>query len=267
MTPENYNALVDEGGRPEEERIAAWNALSEEDRYRAKRLCVERGFRREHLTDDAPTTFFSPSGRFCLTVTYYQPSPRGWKYTRGVVTECATGNTVADVRRNFMHFPHCWVTKGGREYLLCGEDYQGYGIADLVTGEIRHHFPPIGHAGGGFCWSQVRPSSDAEVLAVEGCVWAASYDIVFYDFRDPMNPPYRQIGCMEDIADNLGWQSDGSYLVTRKYEVRASDAARYSELPEVEQARLDTDSTLTDYRTEQVTWQRPTLTTLPPASE
>ncbi len=254
MTPEAYLKLLEQDQIFYEERVGAWNALSETDRYRTRRLQIECYFQPQYLTNDLPEVINSPSGRYSLTLTYYLPGPKRWKYSCGVVSDLDTRQNIAEIHRNFRHFPYYWVEKASKEYLICGEDYQGYGIIDLETAETRHYFPPIGFAGGGFCWAEVRPSVDGRMLAVKGCVWGAPYEVAFFDFDHPLSVPYPLLGRVEDVTENLGWQSDGSYLVAHEYRVRASDGVRYEELSEEEQERLDEEDNLTEYRTEQIRW-------------
>jgi hypothetical protein len=74
------------------------------------------------------------------------------------------------VKRNFGHFWHSWIEHAdGNEYLLCGEDYQGYSVINLTAGRCTAYFPEEGYKGRGFCWTAAFPSPDRRVLAVDGC--------------------------------------------------------------------------------------------------
>ena len=148
----------------------------------------------------------APSGRFRLEIARHDQPDTRWTYSRGIVTEVATGRRIADVKRNFGHFWHAWVRKAsGREWLLCGEDYQGYSVIDLDAGTTAVVFEDAGLRGHGFCWAAVQPSPDGEVLAVHGCYWAGPYDLVFFDFSDPSALPLPEMSRISGQTDPDGW--------------------------------------------------------------
>ena len=181
--------------------------------YLRKREAVEAVFARAELVEDARETFDSPSGNYRLTVDRYSTSPTTWPYTRGVVTRTSDGAVVADVRRNFGSFWHRWVSGDDGEWMLCGEDYQGYSVVDLGRAETRVYIHDEAESGHGFCWTRVTPSPDGRLLAVDGCVWAGPYVVRVYDFRAPDRLPLPvalDLGEMPGIVDCefLGWRGD-----------------------------------------------------------
>jgi hypothetical protein len=84
---------------------------------------------------------------------------------------------LATVCRNFGLFPFAWV-----------EGHAGTGRVRTSVDARRDHRPPEPARGTAFCWAAVHPSPDGTRLAVEGCVWACPYELVLYDFSDPMSP-------------------------------------------------------------------------------
>jgi hypothetical protein len=81
---------------------------------------------------------------------------------------------IADIKRNHALFWRSWVLQGDNEYLLCGEDYQGYNVIALNgvnCGRNVFTFPPEAVDGRGFSWTAVKPSTDGKTLAVDGCYW------------------------------------------------------------------------------------------------
>lgn len=119
---------------------------------------------------------------------------------------------MADIKRNFDNFSHAWVAHpDGNEYLLCGEDYQGYTVIGLRSGEMVVHFPPEAFKGGGFCWADALPSPDGLTLAVFGCFWACPYELVFFDFSNPMQLPLTGLARISDCDDTVGWESARSF--------------------------------------------------------
>lgn len=127
---------------------------------------------------------FSPSGRHQLQIRSYQTKEGCWDYTRGTVTRLSDGQEVCDVVRNYSDFLHAFVTKGDREYLVTGEKYTSQTVVNLETGEVMQAIPDDIDESLGFCWASVTPVGE-DLLFVEGCYWAASYEFRFYDFSDP----------------------------------------------------------------------------------
>ncbi len=227
--------------------------------YAAKRAEIENRFSQCTEVEDSIATHKSPSGGFLLTISRYTTGPDTWDYSRGIVRRLS-GELIADIKRNYGHFWHAWVQHGnGCEYLLCGEDYQGYTVINLTTGHTASYFPEQGHQGFGFCWADVHPSPDGDILAVDGCYWAAPYEVVFYDFRNPDELPLAEIERIDSLDTCDGWNPDGSFTLVREIEVRKSDGTPYDELPEEEQDRLDEDDDLTDYLKQRVVHPRPKL--------
>lgn len=154
----------------------------------------------------------SPSGRYRLEIARHEHPENRWGYSRGVVADLATGRTIADIRRNYAHFWHAWVLKrDGLEYLLCGEDYQGYNVIDLATGANRVEFGESGYQGWGFCWVSVQPSPDGNILVVEGCRWACPYELVFFDFRDPYTLPLPELFRVSEDNAPGQWVDNDEY--------------------------------------------------------
>jgi hypothetical protein len=230
-----------------------------DERYGEKRRAIEAFFVEENRLTDSARTSDSPSGRFRLEICRYSTGPKSWNYSRGIVTRLADGTRLADVKRNFGHFWHSWMEHAnGHEYLLCGEDYQGYSVVNLTAGTCKTFFPQEGYGGGGFCWAEVYASPDTLVLAVDGCYWACPYDVVLYDFRDPEHLPFRELARVSDVADRCeGWMDNESFVLKREVELRRSDGVPYESLEEDEQAVLDADPGLVEYRTETVRLMRP----------
>jgi hypothetical protein len=141
-----------------------------DERYRERRRAIEPFFSEENRVPDSAEASDSPSGTFRLETCCYSIGREHWEYSRGVVKRVADGTIIADVKRNYGIFWHSWVEHAdGNDYLLCGEDYQGYSVINLTAGTCKTYFPEEGHKGNGFCWAAAYPSPDTLVLAVEGC--------------------------------------------------------------------------------------------------
>lgn len=130
----------------------------------------------------------SPSGRYTLTISSIETKPGCWNYSVGLIQK-ANGEKIEEVKRNYHSFPFLWVEDhpNGHDYLVCGEDYQGQTVIELDTGNRRDFVPSTAKMGAGFCWVEYTFDASAQILVVEGCVWACPFEFRFYDFSDPMN--------------------------------------------------------------------------------
>lgn len=231
-----------------------------DERYLERRESIERFFTPENLRPDSGKVYDSPSGKFRIEISLYSTLPNKKIYARGIVTRVRDGKIVADVKRNYGHFWHAWVDHpNGNEYLLCGEDYQGYSILNLASGKYQVYFPEAGYRGTGFCWVAVYPSPDGLILAVDGCYWAHPYALVMFDFRNPESMPYPELVRIEELFDCDGWKDNDTFVLRREIAVRKSDGVTYESLPPQEQEVLDSASTLIDYQIETIHFQRPSL--------
>jgi hypothetical protein len=229
-----------------------------DERYLEIRKQIDQFFIPENIKHNSGKIDVSPSGKFLIEIKRYVTLPNRWDYSRGIITNISNNKVVADIKRNYGHFWHTWVQHlNGFEYLLCGEDYQGYSLLNLSTGKYQVYFPEAGYKGVGFCWADVYPSPDGLVLAVDGCYWACPYELVILDFRDPENMPYPELARFEALDSCDGWIDNDTFVLRREINIRKSDGVEYESLSEKEQEFLDNDSTLTDFRIEKVHFQRP----------
>lgn len=152
-----------------------------------------------------PTFHHSPSYKFTLVIQKYSTGPNTWDYSRGIVTN--HDEVIADIIRNYGHFPFCFAEKDGKEYLLYGEDYQGYGILDLETGERKDYLPTEAKKGFGFCWAEIK--QEGGNLLVNGCFWACPYENVTYDFSNPMELPYKELKREPEEPEEEESEDDG----------------------------------------------------------
>jgi len=138
------------------------------EQYIEQRKEFEASFKRYTKIVDSEQEFVSPSGIYKLKISKYGNGDEVcWNYSRGIVSKMAGGKILADVKRNIGHFWHNWVEHpNGNEYLLCGEDYQGYSVVNLTQATYQVYFPDEGYQGVGFCWAAIYPSPDKLMLAV-----------------------------------------------------------------------------------------------------
>lgn len=134
-------------------------------------------------------------------------------------------------------------------------DYQGQTVIELDTGNHVSHLPKSAENGAGFCWAAIHPSPNGKVIAVEGCFWGAPYEIRFYDFAEPMLPPWVQIADGGELSDFFGWTDDehatmGGYEnVYRPLDKSESDLYRAKKKGEI------TEDTLDKYLDDEDNWE------------
>jgi hypothetical protein len=79
----------------------------------------------------------------------------------------------------------------GRTYLIFYENLYGYSVLDFSSMKTVNYIPRESakhdeHFEETFIWMIPHYDPSSNLLAVEGCVWAAPYSIIVLDFCDPM---------------------------------------------------------------------------------
>lgn len=219
------------------------NNEADRDHYKEKREKLQ-----EYIKDKPVVyneEFVSPSGRYRLQIGTIQSSEkRHWDYSIGKVDDMNNNETLFTVHRNYPHFWHTFVKhSNGNEYLLCGEDYQGYTVINLTEREEQVVRNEGADTGSGFCFANVIPSPDGNTLAVDGCYWACPYDIVFYDFTEPDVVPLNKLSMMPGYLEDAEyyWEDNNTFVARMSVDVRKSDGVHYDDLTEEEQEILDKD--------------------------
>lgn len=125
-------------------------------------------------------------GKYRIVVSEYSTKEGFWHYSGAKVYK---NDLVVEVHRNYSSFPYLFIEGhiDGHDYLFCGEDYQGQTVVQLDTGLIKNYMSPGAEKGWGFCWASFGPvSPTGECMVIEGCYWAAPYEIRIIDIRTPM---------------------------------------------------------------------------------
>jgi len=197
-------------------------------------------FKQNNLVEDSEKIETSPSGKYKLTISKYTTKKGCWNYSRGIIKN-KNGDIIADVKRNYHHFPFHWVENhpNGHDYLICGEDYQGQTIIELDTDKRKDYLPEAAKKGFGFCWVSYEASPNKKVLAVNGCVWAGPYEVVFVDFSDPMEDlSYCEEQPEGYYPEFYGWSEDGTANIGYEEIRRKSDGKWEKELTDEEQDEM-----------------------------
>lgn len=156
--------------------------------------------------------YFSQSKKYKLVVNYFSQGKGYWDYTKGTIYRTSDNKKLFEVNRNYSSFWYCFVEnhQNGHDYMLCGSNYQGQTVLELDTGIRKDYVPKSAEQGAGFCWTGVTPNESKTIIAVDGCFWACPYEFVFYDFSEPLNLPYRELGRMDALSDGK-WVDDCIY--------------------------------------------------------
>jgi len=180
-------------GLTREQLIEKYSAnVAETKEYKKSRKNLDK-YIKDLNSGEVLKTVSSDSNKYWLTIRSYKTREGSWNYTRGTVTD-SLGNVITDVKRNYTRFPFLFLShSNGKEYLVCGENYQGYTIVNLTDRTSKVYFPLAGLKGGGFCWSGYKYDKEQNHLIVDGCFWAAPYEIVTYDFSNPDKVPLKEL--------------------------------------------------------------------------
>jgi len=214
----------------------------------------------------------SPDGKYKVVITSHSTGPGTWAYTKGrFFTQ--EGEFIAEVLRNYSAFNLLWITDhpDGHSYALSGEDYQGFTLVQLDTGEKANYLPEAAEEGFGWCWIGGEPSPDKKLLALSGCYWAAPYEIVIFDFSEPMSLPWRQLHRESDYDEFIGWTGDSSCEIGRtvvyvnapghRLHGKVFDEMSEAEIEEIEalakERGVDEDDLYEEKRNVLRIWERP----------
>jgi hypothetical protein len=201
---------------------AAYEGLSKEVQDIYEKLRQDEIFDPKNAAPERRDVF-SPSGKYKLSITAFKTSPGCWSYTQGLVYRKDGDNPLAEIRRNYSAFPYLFIEghpKG--DFLVCGADYQGQTIIALDTGKRRDHLSDGADKGHGFCWASHKYEPSAQVLVVDGCIWACPYEFRFYDFSDPMSgwPELETGKCIYSDRMEPTFEADGTL---KCYQTEASE--------------------------------------------
>lgn len=251
---EQVKELVGNAHRDARRRL--YEALPPAAREEVRRIQKAALFVAENALTDARREHISPSGNYKLVVTPYATGPGRWNYTQGLVYRKSEDRPIAEVQRNYCSFPYAWVEGHDRgDFLLCGEDYQGQTVINLGTGARRDTLPSEALNGFGFCWASIHPSPTGRLLCVHGCFWGAPYELKFYDFSEPMLPPWPELDTGGVSEEFFGWLDDKRAKVAGTEEFYIPLGKSESELRAARQRGEITEEDFDRYRDDDINWE------------
>ena len=164
-------------------------------------------FRKRKEKKELRKEIISSSENYKLIKTVYKTKKGCWSYTKGEIIDLKMNEEIFTIYRNYGSFLYKWIEhQNDNEYLICGEDYQGYVILNLTKKKKHIYFPENGLKGCGFCWVDIE-DYDKEfdnTIRIEGCYWGAPFEIVEFDFSNPDEIPYREISRKDVVYEDEG---------------------------------------------------------------
>lgn len=93
----------------------------------------------------------------------------------------------------------------GNEYLFFHIDLYGYSVLNLVNSEVYHYIPEesFRQQEETFIWANAYYCKQNNLLAVDGCYWAAPYSTEIYDMSEPEKLPYNRVFNSYDMVDKI----------------------------------------------------------------
>lgn len=129
--------------------------------------------------------------KYSLEIIWYKTLPGVHLVSRGIVKK--EGHVIFDFTRNFDRFWFYYIEDHPvthKDYLLCGEDYQGYNVLNLTDKTNFAFVPKAAEEGLGWCPITVSEwDRENKILVVEGCYWASPFEQRTLDFSDPEKLP------------------------------------------------------------------------------
>jgi hypothetical protein len=130
--------------------------IVEDSQFLSERAEMMYYFQDKFYISEETEIIYSTSGKFKLEINHYNHVEgfNRYNYTKGIVTD-SEHKLIDIIYRNYDPFLFSWLEINGIEYLLCGLDYQGYSIVNLVNKETKHYVPKEAYEGHGFCWGEI----------------------------------------------------------------------------------------------------------------
>ena len=224
--------------------------------YKTKRRDVEDRITEGELLANKRKQYESPEKKYVLSITpvAFREDGRYWAYTIGKVykkTKNKTGKLVVTIHRNSEKFPFAFFEGlDGKDYFICGEDYQGQTIVCLNNGDRVDFIGEKAKRNMEFCWQKFHLSPNKKIIAVEGhsrnkpSEVAEYRGVRFFNFEEKMELPYQEFGNRISFHyDNaIGWEDDSHFLISVVEDRRKDDLMKVRDLPKEERMECYEDN-------------------------
>ena len=210
--------------------------VSDVEKYKGYRESTLKHFGSNNIRE-IKEVIVSPCNNYSLTIYEYQTAPKCWSFLNIVVKSLINNQVITEVKRNYSNFYYYFYNN----YLIIGEDYQGYSVINLANQTVNVYFPDEGYKGFGFCWSNIVGVYNNKLI-VEGCYWGASYDCVVYDITNIEQLPLPEL----NRIDCNGWVTleDNKLVLRDEIEYRSSDDKCFDDLTNNELKEIYKDESL-----------------------
>lgn len=163
-------------------------------------------------------TEWSPSGKYRLEALCSDKADQVWFALYGLnETTPFCGFHVEDSRGI-----HAFVQVGEDEYFLAAtEQCGGQSVVDLTRRKWANAIDE-----GGFIGWEYFLSPDGKYLAVSGCFWACPWQIMVFDFSQPLSVPWPVVAEMisSGNVDPVGWEDSTHFRVVHRVWTAPDDA-------------------------------------------
>lgn len=204
---------------------------SKSEWYQKKRAMVRDAFRIGKPKHYLSKTIESPSGKYSIEKTPFEITKNGWDYCEARFYNNLDDEYILSVYRNYGTFPYCWLEGHPMgDFVICGEDYQGLTLVDLIGGRTTSFISDSAQQGNGFCAASFDVSPEMNRLAIEGCYWGGPYELMVLEIplKAPMQFPWKPI--YNDYIDFrneegnfetctvIGWEDNNTILIEAELE-------------------------------------------------
>jgi len=170
-------------------------------------------------------TRLSPSGKYSLELTPYSVKDRRCPFYSVVeIIRKNDGERLGKIIRNEADFPFIFVEDhGGKDYLLCAEDYQGFTVINITSGKKLDYVPEKSKRDLAMKITDFYVSPDRKTIAIEGYGKTKPSDIVetdeihFYKLVDMEKLPYPEVDKRITFAYDkvIGWENNERFIVSK----------------------------------------------------
>lgn len=164
--------------------------------YKQSRVELDKYYREGNLESSRVLEIEDLPERYTVISESYKTGEHTWSVIKLSVVDTVTGKDVT-VKRNYSAIDVVYCRQNGKNYILTGEDYQGYTLIDLDKMERFTYIPEGWLNGSGWCPIRVVGWNEIDgTLEVIGCIWGGEYTRRIYtnfNFKEPNFEEFNEI--------------------------------------------------------------------------
>jgi hypothetical protein len=176
------------------------------------RADIKKYFDSTALLADSEEIHYSPDNKYFFKSNYYQQSDtkRNWTVSKIEIFQTDTEEKIFEFIRNDDSLFHGWLITENTHYLLMSEDIEGKSILDITN----RQFYSYSFEEDKFIWCEYYPSPNYKKLAIVGCYWACSSEIVIFDTAIPTHFPYKELYRQDTFQEKIEWIDNTTLKIT-----------------------------------------------------